>query len=316
MNISTSLFEGVVVMFAIIALAVLLKKINILNKTDELLFSRIVLYITLPAVIFFSLAVKEFNSEFLIMAAIMAAIELGVMMLAWLIADLLKFKRGEKGALILVSAFGMTSLLGYPIIRQVFPDSAMAMDEAVVTSEFGVGLLIFIMAPFIAEYYGESKTGGTSILKSIKKFFISPIFFAIIGGIGFSFLPINHEGQLFSTFIHFFKQIGNANVLMVAFTIGLAIEFKHYKNVWLFLGVAITLKLIVKPLLAGWLTNIPQFTDMMREIVFIETALPSAILTAVFAKQYNCRPDLVSMTIMVTLALSLVTVSGLFTIMF
>ena len=316
MDISIGLIEGVVVIFAIISLAVLLKKIGILSKNDDQLFSRIVLQITLPAVIFSSLAVKQFDSEFLIMAAIMAAIEIGIIILAWSIASLLKFKRGEKGALILVSAFGMTALLGYPIIRQVFPGNALAMEEAVVTSELGVGLLIFILGPLIAEYYGESKVEGKSIIKSAKKFFISPIFISLIAGISFSFIPLKHDSELFSTFIRIFKLIGNANLLLVAFTIGLIIEFKKTKHIVLFVGIAVLLKLILKPLLAGWLTTNPQFTEMMREIVFIETALPSAILTAVFAKQYNCRPDLVSMTIMVTLLLSVITVSGLFAFIF
>ena len=316
MDISIGLIEGVVVMFAIISLAVLLKKIGILSKNDDQLFSRIVLQITLPAVIFSSLAVKQFDSEFLIMAAIMAAIEIGIIILAWSIASLLKFKRGEKGALILVSAFGMTALLGYPIIRQVFPGNALAMEEAVVTSELGVGLLIFILGPLIAEYYGESKVEGKSIIKSAKKFFISPIFISLIAGISFSFIPLKHDSELFSTFIRIFKLIGNANLLLVAFTIGLIIEFKKTKHIVLFVGIAVLLKLILKPLLAGWLTTNPQFTEMMSEIVFIETALPSAILTAVFAKQYNCRPDLVSMTIMVTLLLSVITVSGLFAFIF
>lgn len=312
MDISIGLIEGVVVMFAIISLAVLLKRIGVLSKNDDKLFSRIVLQITLPAVIFSSLAVKQFNSEFLIMAVIMAVIEIGIIILAWSIASLLKFERGEKGALILVSAFGMTALLGYPIIRQVFPGNALAMEEAVVTSELGVGLLIFILGPLIAEYYGESKVEGKSIFKSAKKFFVSPIFISLIAGIGFSFIPLKHDSELFSTFVRIFKLIGNANLLLVAFTIGLIIEFKRTKHIVLFVGIAILLKLILKPLLAGWLTSSPQFTDMMREIVFIETALPSAILTAVFAKQYNCRPDLVSMTIVVTLIVSLVSVSLLF----
>jgi len=316
MDISTGLVEGVIVMFAIIALAVLLKKTGVLSKDDDLLFSRIVLKITLPAVIFSSLAVQQFDSEFLIMAAIMAVIEIGIMVLAWAIASFFKFKSGVKGALILVSAFGMTTLLGYPIIRQVFPGNALAIQEAVITSEFGVGLLIFILGPVIAEYYGESKVEGKSILSSAKKFFISPIFIALLAGIGFSFIPIIPDNGMFTTFIHFFKLIGNANLLMVAFTIGLIIEFKKIKHVFLFVGIAVLLKLIVKPLLAVWLTDIPQFTEMMREIVFIETALPSAILTAVFAKHYNCRPDLVSMTIVVTLVLSVITVSGLFTFIF
>ena len=78
------------------------------------------------------------------------------------------------------------------------------------------------------------------------------------------------------------------------------------------MSIAVLLKLIVKPLLAVWFTGGPHFTEMMREIVLIETALPSAILTVVFAKQYNCRPDLVSMAIMVTLVLSVASVSLIF----
>lgn len=316
MDISTGLVEGVIVMFAIISLAVLLKKLGVLGKDDSLLFSRIVLQLTLPAVIFSSLALKQFDSEFLIMAAIMAAIEAGVIILAWGIATLLKFEPGEKGALILVSAFGMTAMLGYPIIRQIFPGNALAMEEAVVTSEFGVGLLLFILGPLIAMYYGKSKVEGKFILKSAQKFFVSPIFISLVAGIGFSFLPFSQSNQVFSTFIHFFQLIGNANLLMVAFTIGLIIEFKKINNVFLFVGIAILLKLIVKPLLAVWLTDIPQFTEMMREIVFIETALPSSLLVAVFAKHFNCRPDLVSMAIMVTLLLSVASVSLLFTFFF
>ena len=316
MDISTNLFEGVIVMFTIISLAVLLKKVSILKSDDSELFSHIVLKVTLPAVIFSSLAIQHFQIEFLKMAAIMAAIEIGIIVLAWLIASLLKFNPGEKGALILVSAFGMTALLGYPIIRQVFPGNALAMEEAIVTSEFGVGLLIFILGPIIAEYYGESKVEEKAILKSVQKFFTSPIFIALVAGVGFSFIPVKQESELFSTFIHFFKLIGNANLLMVAFTIGLIIEFKQIKHIFLFVGIAVFLKLIVKPLLAVWLTNNPQFTEMMREIVFIETALPSAILTAVFAKHYNCRPDLVSMTIIITLVLSIVSVNLLYVLFF
>jgi predicted permease len=50
--------------------------------------------------------------------------------------------------------------------------------------------------------------------------------------------------------------------------------------------------------------------------VVVETALPSAILTAVFAKQYNCRPDLVSLAIMVTLVLSVLSITILFSFAF
>ena len=313
MDTTQSLISGVAVMLAIILLAVLLKKIGLLKKDDSLLFSRIVLKVTLPAVIFVSLAMKHFNSDYLVMSGIMALIEIMMVALAWSVATLLRFKPGEKGALMLVSAFGMTAMLGYPIIRQAFPGNLLAMEEAVVTSELGVGLLLFILGPLIAMYYGEdAAVDGGTIVKSVKRFFVSPIFIAVIAGIAASFIPVSHDNEVFATFTRFVRLVGHANVLMVAFTIGLLVEFRKMKHLYLFLVLAIILKLLVKPMLAVWLTGMPQFTEMMREIVLIETALPSAILTVVFAKQYNCRPDLVSAAIMVTLVLSVASVSLLF----
>ncbi len=316
MDTTQSLISGVTVMLAIIILAVVLKKFGVLKKDDSLLFSRVVLQVTLPAVIFISLALKKFDSDFLIMSGIMALIEIIMIALAWSVATVLKFKPGEKGALMLVSAFGMTAMLGYPIIRQAFPGNPLAMEEAVVTSEFGVGFLLFIFGPLIAMFYGESSVKGEALLKSVKKFFVSPVFIAVIAGIACSFIPVNHKSNAFITVVHFFKLVGHANVLMVAFTIGLLVEFRKMNHLYLFLALAVILKLFIKPLLAAWLTGMPQFTEMMREIVLIETALPSAILTVVFAKQYNCRPDLVSAAIMVTLVLSVATVSLLFVAFF
>ncbi|OYT14933.1 MAG: hypothetical protein B7C24_15755, partial [Bacteroidetes bacterium 4572_77] len=252
MNTSISLLEGVSIMMAIILIVVGLKKWQILHKDDSLLFSKIVLNLTLPAVIFSSLAVKSFDIRFLQMSGIMALIEILMMFIAWSLASLLRFDNGKKGALILVASFGMTSLLGYPIIRQVFPGNAMAMEEAVVTSEFGVGLLLFIFAPIIAMYYGESKVEARSVFLSVRKFFVSPVFVALVLGLVVSFFPQVKNVELLSTVLRLFKLIGGANLLMVALTIGLILEFSQFGKVAAFLAVALSLKLLVKPFLSVW----------------------------------------------------------------
>ena len=68
MNTTQGLVSGVIVMLAIIVFSVLLKKFGILKKDDSQLFSRIVLQVTLPAVIFSSLALQHFSNQFLLMA--------------------------------------------------------------------------------------------------------------------------------------------------------------------------------------------------------------------------------------------------------
>jgi len=233
-------------------------------------------------------------------------------LLALLAARALKLERGATGALILVSAFGMTSMLGYPLISQVFLNNPLALEEAVVTSELGVGFLLFILGPLIAMYYGDSGVVRKDLSRSVTGFFISPVFISLVLGIGVSFLSIDPGSILFSIINRVMVLLGNANTLLVALAVGLVIEFQSIRNYWPFLAVAVLLKLIVKPIMAYALLKNPAFTDIMQQVVFIETALPSALLGAVFAKHYNCRADLVSMAVMVTLVLSVATVSLLF----
>lgn len=304
-----SLVSAIIVLLTLIVLAVLLKRIGFLNKEDSSFFGKIVLHITLPALIFLSLATHPFSAQFLWLAMLVALVEIGILILAWIISDILKFKGKERGALMLVSAFGMTSMLGYPLIQQVFPGNSMAMEEVVYTSEFGVGLLLFILGPLIAIHYGAKDTEVNTLKRSVGRFIKTPIFIAIIGGVGFSFLPIDHVSPVSTTFFKILDIICSANTLLVAFTVGLIIEFKRERNILVFLLIAISLKLFLKPVMTFWITGGDQFTEMMREVVVIETALPSAILTAVFARQYDCRPDLVSAAIVITLIFSIFSTS-------
>lgn len=316
MNTSLALVEGVIVMLSVILLATLLRRRGILQKEHSTLFSRLVIKVTLPALIFSSLAITSFHREFLMMAVVMAAVEVAAILLALLASRALKLERGATGALILVSAFGMTSMLGYPLISQVFPNNSLALEEAVVTSELGVGLLLFIFGPLIAMYYGDSGVVRKDLSRSVAGFFISPVFIALVLGIGLSFLSLDPNTILFSIIQRIMVLVGSANTLLVALAVGLVIEMHSIRHYWLFMMVAVLLKLIIKPVMAYILLKNPAFTDMMQQVVFIETAMPSALLGAVFAKHYNCRPDLVSMAVMVTLVLSVATVSLLFLLLF
>jgi predicted permease len=316
MNNSIALTISVSVMFFIILLAVLLKKWNILQKEHSVIFSKLVVKVTLPALIFSSLASTRFHTEFLLMALVMLIVEIISMLLAFIIARMLKFSRGQTGALILVSAFGMTAMLGYPLISMVFPGDNLAMEEAVVTSEIGVGFLLFISGPLIAMFFGQSAVHGGDMVKSAKSFFISPIFIALIAGIGISFIRLDESNQIYIPVKHFLSLIGNANTLLVALAVGLVLEVSSPGKYLIFLGIAGVIKLIIKPLIAYTLLQHPQFTDPMKEIVFIETAMPSAMLGVVFAKHYDCMPELASMSVVTTLILSLLTVSLMFLLLF
>jgi predicted permease len=316
MQTTITLIEGVVVMLAVILLAVLLKKFEILKKENSQFLSKLVLKVTLPALIFSTLATTRFESNYMSLAIIMAILEIVCMLLAYFIARMLRFGRGETGALILVSAFGMSTMLGYPLISQIYTGNAEAMEEAVITSEFGVGFLLFIFGPLIAIYFGESAIVRKDHVNSAKAFFISPVFISLILGICFSFIPFNRTGQLFLTLDHFLNILGDANTLLAAFAVGLMIEVKFARPYFLFILIALALKLVLKPVLAYWFSTGPNFTTMMQEVIVIETAMPSAILAAIFANHYKCKSDLVSSTVVISLIISVITITSIFMFLF
>ena len=250
MGNSQQLLEGVIIMLVLIVLAILLRKVGLLEKSNSSLISNLVLKVTLPALIFSSLAVQQFTPDLLFAATIVATVEIICIIIAWIVSKIIKLNRSETGALMLVSAFGMSTMLGYPIISQVFPNNFQAIEDAVITSELGVGLILFILGPIIAMHYGESDVEGKAITISIKRFIISPIFIALILGIAVSFLPVPKDSQVVITLAHLFKHVSNANLFLVALTIGLIIETGKSPNIYAFLVVAIILKLIIQPTFA------------------------------------------------------------------
>lgn len=316
MTQSQQLFESVLIMLMLILLSAFLVRIKVLEKSNSALTSKLVLKITLPALIITSLASQHINISLLTTSAIIAIAEIVCILLAFSVSRIFRFDKPTTGALMLVSGFGMSTMLGYPIIMEVFPGNITAMDDAVITSEFGVGLLLFILAPIISMYYGGTEISGKKIATSIKEFLLSPIFISIIIGIAISILPINHNSTIYNGFNMMLKHIGSANMFLVAITIGLLLKIDAKKGIIGFIIIASTIKLIIQPLITYYGTSFFNVDTLNIEVALIEAAMPSATLAAIFAHQYNCKPELVSTTIFVTLVFSLLSVSGLFALFF
>lgn len=316
MTTTEQLAQSVIIMLIFIGLTNILKRVGFLEKSNSLFTSKLVLKITLPALIFTSLSAQSFNSEVLFISGIVAMTEILSIFLAFLSAKLLKLQRGETGALMLVSAFGMSTMLGYPLIRNTFPGIEVAMEDAVIISEIGVGIILFILGPVIAMTYGESKFKGKAVINSIKVFLTSPIFISIVAGICFSFIDLPKNNMVFNTLDHILNLVGSANLFLVGITIGLLIEFNSLKKIALFLIFASVIKLIIQPMATYYASTFVDIDTLLKQVAFIESSMPSAILVAIYAKEYNCKPELVSTTILVTLILSLISVPVFFSILF
>jgi predicted permease len=171
---------------------------------------------------------------------------------------------------------------------QMFPDTPEALSEAVLISEIGVGYPIFILGPTLAAYFGSEKVDAKSQWKSPLGFFKSPVFFALLIGLlwGHFRLPVQNNDFLAPIF-KVCNVLASAMTPIAILSVGLMFKLPHLRKILAALTIVILLKLITKPLLAGYLSTLCGFPELWKEVLVLLAAMPPAVLGAVFLRRYG-----------------------------
>ena len=309
MSIYLHTFFSILVLGILIILVVLFRKKGVLKEENGILFSRLVTQVTLPALIFSSLANSTIEWDYILLFLIMLTSELVLFIFAWFIGKSLKLPHKQMGSFLLVSIFGSSALLGYAVIIQLFPDNTSALAEGVFISELGVGLPLFTLGVFIAMYYGKENQKVTAVRDNVLLFFKSPIFIAIVLGVLWSFSPLETKGLFITPLFEVIYIIGKANTFLVALTVGVLLNFSTLSNIVRIAFSAIVLKLIVAPLLVYFPANILSLESWQLQVLLLESSMPSAMLSVVLARQYGCDAKLAAQLVFITLVFSLFSVS-------
>ena len=172
MDIQIRVISTIVVLVGLIFLAVGLRWIGLIKEEHGPLFSTLVTHVTLPALIFVSLAKSVLHWEYAVLALLMLMAEIASLGLAWLGGRGLRLAPPQIGAVMLVAGFGSSSLLGYALISQVYSGDNQAIAEAVIISELGVGPALFTLGTMIALYYGSTGGGVDVRMTEALKFFV------------------------------------------------------------------------------------------------------------------------------------------------
>ncbi len=316
MNFFTNFIQSIFVLSGIIILGALLKKKGFFKSEHSNIFARIVTDITLPALIFSSLAVQKISFSQMEQPFIMGIAELICIAIAWWIGGLLKLGKPQKGAFILAAVFGSSAFLGYPVINGAFPGNAAAMADAVITSEFGVGIFIFTLGVMIAMYFGTKEFRAKEGLQVFLNFLWSPVFLSLMAGLLVSIFLPNKNNMFFKLLMNFTQTVGAANTVFVLFSIGIILEIKNMRAIFPLALCACILKLIIKPILVIVPSEIFNFPLMWKQVLVIEAAMPTAALSVVFSSRYGCDSGLASKLLIATLFCSVFTMIGVIAFLF
>ena len=312
MDIHARIVSSITILLALIALALLLKRIGLVAEHHGEVFSKLITRITLPALILFSLARTEVLVTEIELALIFAAATVVCLGGGWLAARLLELDRARTGAVILAAGFGNSSMLGFALVSEVFPSNVDALTEAAVLSSLGAQPLIFTFGALIAMYYGAVEPTPGGRMAHTLGYFRSPIFLAFAGGIGLSALFGPMANPVYASILDGVHVVGAANTFLVVMSVGLMLEPRGMRDVLPVVCLVAAIKLLLMPLLAWLPTAGMSLPAWQMEVLVLEASMPCGLLAVVIASAYGCDARLASRLVVATTAIAAVSVPLVF----
>ncbi len=241
------------------------------------------LYIAIPCLVItsmlstpivLSVAAKLWASSLLIMG--------GTFVLARLVFALGKTKHS---GLYLPIVFANVVNMAFPIIYLAFGAEGLA-NAALFYMPYGI--LVYSVGVYVAAGQSDLKEGLRVMLRT-------PLVYAAVLG-----LVLNLAGVVLPDLVmNSLRFVGQAGAPLILLVLGMSIGKIRLAHLPLTL-VASALRMgggLAFGLLAVWLMG---FTGIPRAVVIFESAMPSAVMTAVFATKYRNEAELVSSVVLVT----------------
>jgi predicted permease len=292
-------------LFAIMVAGYLTGRFKLLPATASEVLSRFVFVIALPALIFASLSsitIAEFFNWHYIGA-------LGGGMLAMFCIGMTVARFVFPGSLTAISLHGLTAMysstayIGLPLILTVFGDDGRVpgIIGAIIT-----GLVFAPLAIILAEI---DRNQGSRFWSTLFTVVTRPPVIAVVAGLSVSAAGIDVPLPVTT----FFELLGGAFVPCALFAAGLFIAGCSVRGATAEISWLICAKLILHPLITWWLAyRVFELDGILPVVAVVQAALPSGVPVFVLAQQYRTFVTRSSAAIVLSTAISVVTLSALF----
>lgn len=214
-----------------------------------------------------------------------------MMILAHIIAKLLKAGENERVSLILASSMINVGNFGLPLIYFTYGTSASA---------FSVLYFLAFNIPLstIAIYISSREKKILNIVKDVLKI---PLFYAMILAIVVAQMDIPVPDFIQKST----GLMGLATIPLMIFILGLQLaRIRIRLNFITYIAPAVLLRLVVSPIIALFLFHALGVTGLERDVAVVQTSAPAALLPLMYAIRFNRAPDLLAATILTSTLLS------------
>ena len=262
-------------------------------RVDVRVVSRVAFNALSPCLVFTLLMNSRIGAgEFGRLGVFSVASILGIGLIAWAAALLLRLDRATAASFLMVVMFSNTGNFGLSAIMLAFGSNALARGTVyfVISSS-----MMYTLGVFLAS---SGKRSAREALVGILK--VPPIY-----GVGLAALCLATGVRLPSPVTTGIDMLSAAALPVMMLVLGMQFERAARPE----RPMLVALTLVVSPLLAFALADLTGLVATARQAAVLEASMPAAIMTTVLALEYDASPSFVTAVVFVTTLVSPLTVT-------
>lgn len=268
-------------------------------KMDSRTFSRMNIYIFVPAVLF----TKIYNANvtmsfFWQMLIYILLIQFAMMALGEAASRILKYPREKRKAFCNSLVFFNSGNYGLPLVDLAFKGNPIALTSQV---------FILVIQNVMVNTFGvfQASSGKSNYKKALKNILLMPTLYVLAIVIIIKILKIHVPTPILTPITY----ISQAFIATATITLGVQLaEIKgSFKLNHAFMSAFI--RLIISPVLGFLLIMLLGIKGILAESMIIGVSMPSAVNTAILAKEFNNEPEYATQVVFVSTILSAFTLS-------
>ncbi|MFJ7755149.1 AEC family transporter [Peribacillus muralis] len=273
---------------------------------DTRSISTMALYIMSPILVFRTFYTTSFNIDYLYLAFYTFALCFSLIAVVYVISYFQGYSTPETCGMILASSFMNNGNYGTPVVLLLF--GATGLKSAIILMVIQQVVMCTVGVYYAAKGSPDGNGGIRSALRAVQRM---PIVYGGLVGALFQLLhiPLSNSVQ------EAVNLVADAAIPTVMIVLGMQlanISIKHLAKAKI--SWSLLIKLAISPAIAYALTLFMPVDEMVKQIMIIMAAMPTAANTTMYALQFNTESEFVSGTTLISTSLSLATLPIIFMI--
>lgn len=257
------------------------------------------LYLMSPFLAFRTFYSNELTMDYFYIVLFSLILTVVLLLIVWLTSLAMKATRPERSAMILGGVFMNSGNYGAPVV--LFAFGAVGFDYAVIMMVLQ-SLLMNTVGIFFASLGGEEKATWR---ESFQRVIRMPLIYAAFLGLALQLLHVHVP----NTLMEGISLVADASIPTVMLVLGMQLAVIAKKRVaYRYVAAVSVIRMALSPLLAVAIVYFMPINDLLKAVIILQSSMPAAANTTMFALQFGTEPDLVSFTTFITTLLSILTI--------